>query len=284
MNIAISAANEAGKAILAIYSKGFAVEYKKDNSPLTDADCAANKIIRYKLSKTPYPIISEENKQISYGQRKNWDKYWLVDPIDGTKEFIKRNGEFTVNIAFIENGKPILGVVFLPVMSTYYLGDNNGAFKAISGIHFKSIDDLLFKINSNYDKLQQIYVSNNIKESLKVVASKSHFNDATMNFISELEDFYGKAKYISKGSSLKLCMVAEGLADFYPRIAPTCEWDTAAAHAVVDAAGGSVLIYDDKINAKEYYKNNKLLSELSYNKANILNPYFIVSGLHKYNT
>ena len=284
MKIAISAANEAGKAILAIYSKGFTVEYKKDNSPLTDADCAANEIIRYKLSKTSYPIISEENKQISYGQRKNWNKYWLVDPIDGTKEFIKRNGEFTVNIAFIENGKPILGVVFLPVMSTYYLGDNNGAFKAISGIHFKSIDDLLFKINSNHDRLQQIHVSNNIKESLKVVASKSHFNDATMNFISELEDVYGKAKYISKGSSLKLCMVAEGLADFYPRIAPTCEWDTAAAHAVVNAAGGSVLKYDDKINAREYYKDNKLLGELSYNKENILNPYFIVSGLHKYNT
>lgn len=284
MKIAISAANEAGKAILAIYSKDFAVEYKKDNSPLTDADCAANEIIRDKLSKTSYPIISEENKQISYSQRKNWDKYWLVDPIDGTKEFIKRNGEFTVNIALIENGKPILGVVFVPVLSTYYLGDNNGAFKAISGIHYKSIDELLNNVNSNLDKLEQIYVSNNIKESLKVVASKSHCNNETLNFISELEDVYGKAICIAKGSSLKLCMVAEGLADFYPRIAPTCEWDTAAAHAVVNAAGGSVFLYDDKINAKEYYKNNNLLNELSYNKENILNPYFIVSGLHKYNT
>ena len=125
-----------------------------------------SEIIRYKLSKTPYPIISEENKQISYDQRKNWDKYWLVDPIDGTKEFIKRNGEFTVNIALIENGKPILGVVFVPVTSTYYLGDNNGAFKAISGIHYKSIDELLNIVNSNLDKLEQIYVSNNIKRTI----------------------------------------------------------------------------------------------------------------------
>ena len=284
MNIAIDAANDAGKAMLAIYSKDFSVEYKKDSSPITDADRAAHEIIIEKLRKTPYPIISEENKQISYSQRSKWDKYWLVDPLDGTKEFIKRNGEFTVNIAFIENGKPILGVVFVPVLSTYYLGDKNGAFKAVSGIHYKSLKELLNNVNSNLDKLKQIYVSNNIKGSLKVVASKTHCNDATMNFISELEDVYGKSKFISKGRSLKLCMVAEGLADFYPRIAPTCEWDTAAAHAVVDAAGGSVLIYDDKINAREYYKNNKLLSELSYNKENILNPYFIVSGLHKYNT
>ena len=284
MKIAVKAAYEAGNTILEIYARDFEVELKADNSPLTEADRAANEIIAAHLASTPYPVLSEESKAVSFEVRKEWDRYWLVDPIDGTKEFIRKNGEFTVNIALIERGKPILGVVLVPVSSVFYLGGDLGAFKAVNGIHYESLDELLQSIDSGCTDLERISVSGTFSGSLKVVASKSHCNEQTLVFIEQAEEVYGSSERVSSGSSIKLCMVAEGVADFYPRVAPTCEWDTAAAHAVVDAAGGSVFIYDSEVHAHQYVTSNKSLDQVAYNKADIINPYFVVSGLHKYNT
>ena len=284
MKIAVEAAHEAGSAILEIYARDFDVEYKADDSPLTEADRVAHEVISVYLASTPYPVLSEESKAIPFEVRKEWDRYWLVDPIDGTKEFIRKNGEFTVNIALIEQGRPILGVVLVPVSSVFYLGSDVGAFKAEFGIHYESLDELLQLIDSGCADLERISVSGAVLGSLKVVASKSHCNEQTLAFIEQAERVYGSSKRVSSGSSIKLCMVAEGVADFYPRVAPTCEWDTAAAQAVVDASGGAVFIYDSGVAAHQYVTSNKSLDKVAYNKVDILNPYFIVSGLHKYNT
>ena len=284
MKIAVKAAHEAGNAILEIYARDFDVEFKADNSPLTEADRVAHEIISGYLASTPHPVLSEESKAVSFEVRKAWDRYWLVDPIDGTKEFIRKNGEFTVNIALIEQGRPILGVVLVPVSSVFYLGAAMGAFKAEYGIHYQSLDELLQSIDLGCADLERISVSGAVSGSLKVVASKSHCNEQTLAFIEQAERVYGSSERVSSGSSIKLCMVAEGVADFYPRVAPTCEWDTAAAQAVVDAAGGSVFIYDSEVDAHQYVTSNKSLDKVAYNKVDILNPYFIVSGLHKYNT
>ena len=284
LKIAVQAAHEAGNAILEIYARDFEVEFKEDDSPLTEADRVAHEIISGYLASTPYPVLSEESKAVPFEVRKEWDRYWLVDPIDGTKEFIRKNGEFTVNIALIEQDRPILGVVLVPVSKVFYLGSDVGAFKAEFGIHCESLDELLQLIDSGCTDLERISVSGAVSGSLKVVASKSHCNEQTLAFIEQAERVYGSSERVSSGSSIKLCMVAEGMADFYPRVAPTCEWDTAAAQAVVNAAGGSVFIYDLEVDAHQYVTSNKSLDELTYNKADILNPYFIVSGLHKYNT
>lgn len=284
MKIAVKAAHEAGNAILEIYARDFEVEFKADDSPLTEADRAAHEIIVSRLASTPYPVLSEESKAVPFEVRKEWNRYWLVDPIDGTKEFIRKNGEFTVNIALIEQGRPILGVVLVPVSSVFYLGDDVGAFKAERGIHYGSLDELLQSIDSECEDLKRISVSGAVSGSLKVVASKSHCNEETLSFIEQAERVYGVSERVSSGSSIKLCMVAEGAADFYPRVAPTCEWDTAAAQAVVDAAGGAVFIYDLEVDAHQYVTSNKLLHKVGYNKVDVLNPYFVVSGLHKYNT
>lgn len=267
INIAIKAAIEAGEAILEIYARDFEVEFKADESPLTSADKAAHHSIVQALESTPYPVLSEESGKITYEERKGWETYWLVDPLDGTKEFIKKNGEFTVNIALIENGIPILGVVYVPVLDTLYCGISDveqgmPAWQA-TGCAGKSIEEIEKSAvplsTSNFSR------STN-QRALRVVASKSHCNKHTREFIANLEKEYGETELVSRGSSLKLCMVAEGSADIYPRIAPTMEWDTAAAHAVVKAAGGSVVVYGTT-------------DELAYNKEHLLNPYFVVSGI-----
>lgn len=280
IEIAVKAALEAGEAILEIYSQDFEVEFKADESPLTSADKASHNIIVRALEATPYPVLSEESKAIDYAERKDWSTYWLVDPIDGTKEFIKKNGEFTVNIALVENGVPVMGVVYVPVQETLYLGVGNdeqgmeqGAWKG-QGCAGKTYEEIM-------ESLSGIHVSGNPSGALKVVASKSHCNDETRQFIADLEDKYGVAERVSRGSSLKFCMVAEGSADIYPRIAPTIEWDTAAAHAVVLAAGGNVFEYDAGIDASNYKSTANDIFEVSYNKQNLLNPYFVVSGLHE---
>jgi 3'(2'), 5'-bisphosphate nucleotidase len=280
IDIAVKAAIDAGEAILGIYEQDFEVEFKADESPLTAADKAGHEIIVKALEATPYPVLSEESGSISYEERKQWETYWLVDPLDGTKEFIKKNGEFTVNIALVKNGQPVAGVVYVPVQDTLYLGlgegsgeQEKGAWKVV-GCKGKTCDDIK-------DSGQPITVSGTPVGSLKVVASKSHCNDDTRNFITALETKYGEPELVSRGSSLKLCMVAEGSADIYPRIAPTMEWDTGAAHAVVEAAGGSVFKYDDSISATDYTAGNNGINNLSYNKQDLLNPYFVVSGLHK---
>ncbi len=240
----VTIAKEAGDAILKIYKKDFTVEYKDDKSPLTEADTKANEIICTKLEKLypNIPIMSEENKQTDYTVRKNWKYYWCIDPIDGTKEFIKKNGEFTVNIALIHKDTPVLGVVYAPAIDEMYKAKKGeGAFK--------NGEKLPLKINQHPEK------------KLHVVASKSHLSQETQEFIDNLET--KEIEQVSKGSSLKLCMVATGEADIYPRLAPTMEWDTAAADAIVREAG--------KMNYS--YETNQ---PMIYNKKNLFNPWFVV--------
>ncbi len=279
---AVKAALEAGDAILDIYARDFEVEFKADESPLTEADTASHEIIVQALETTPYPVLSEESKAIPYAERKSWTTYWLVDPIDGTKEFIKKNGEFTVNIALIKDGVPVLGVVYVPVEDTLYCGVSEGG-GAASPKAWKSVGCKGKSFDAIVADAAELSVSNyaaSADRPLRVVASKSHCNDETLKFISELEATYGAAERVSRGSSLKLCMVAEGVADIYPRIAPTCEWDTAAAHAVVVAAGGRVFEYRDGSEAGEYTTGSDSVLDVPYNKENLLNPYFVVSGLN----
>lgn len=292
LELPIKAAIEAGEAILEIYAQDFEVEFKADESPLTAADKAAHNIILRALETTPYPVLSEESAEITYDERKDWKTYWLVDPLDGTKEFIKKNDEFTVNIALIEDGVPIFGVVYAPVLQTIYYGlqaggMEQGAWRA-ENCAGKSVEEIL-------DCAVPLPLASSLKpqaSSLRIVASRSHCNEETREFISALEAEYGAVELVSSGSSLKLCMVAEGSADIYPRIAPTMEWDTAAAHAVVAAAGGQVVKYDAAVPATSYLMHGAWSMEqggsmphaprsLLYNKQNLLNPCFVVSVMHE---
>ena len=236
----------AGEAIMEIYSKDFNIEYKDDKSPLTEADLKSNEIICSKLEELypNIPIMSEENKQTEYDIRKNWEYYWCIDPIDGTKEFIKKNDEFTVNIALIYKNRPVLGVVYAPAIDEMYSAKKGeGAFLNGQKLPLKTNDAP--------------------KEKLYVVASKSHLSEETQDFIDALDA--KEIEQVSRGSSLKLCMVASGEADIYPRLAPTMEWDTAAADAVVREA--------EKMTYQ--FENNE---PLVYNKENLLNPWFVVKG------
>lgn len=248
--IAKQAALEAGAAILHIYnSENFEIDFKNDDSPLTKADKKGHEIITKHLSETEMPILSEEGKNIEFIERKNWNQYWCVDPLDGTKEFIKRNGEFTVNIALIENGEPILGVVYVPVLDKLFYGvKNQGAF-LIEGQKQTKLSENNYQLG--FDKLNTI-------KNIKVVASRSHLSAETENFINSLDN----PETLSMGSSLKFLLLAEGKAQVYPRFAPTMEWDTAAAHAVLNALYYQVLAYPE-------------CSPLRYNKENLLNPWFI---------
>jgi 3'(2'), 5'-bisphosphate nucleotidase len=263
LKTATMASIEAGKAVNEVYQgKDFEVESKEDESPLTLADRKSHQIITNYLEKTDYPVLSEEGKDIPYEERSNWEYFWLVDPLDGTKEFIKKNGEFTVNIALIREGKPILGVVFAPYVRELYFGaEKFGAYK-VEGIPEDGLK------NYNMDELMktgQILPVSDTRDHLVVVASRSHLNDETQAYVDELSKKYGDAEFVSKGSSLKICMVAEGKADAYPRFAPTMEWDTAAGHAVALAAGFPVTQKDGK-------------TPLLYNKEELTNPYFIVKS------
>lgn len=240
----VSIAKKAGLAIMKIYTQDFTIEYKDDKSPLTEADTKANEIICHALQELypNIPIMSEENKQTKYEIRKNWEYYWCIDPIDGTKEFIKKNGEFTVNIALIHKSTPVLGVVYAPAIDeTYKAKKGEGAFK-------------------NGKKLP-LFTNDNPDKKLTVIASKSHLSQETQEFIDNLDT--KNIQQISKGSSLKLCIVAEGVADIYPRLAPTMEWDTAAADAIVRESNKMTYIFKSK-------------EPLLYNKENLLNPWFIV--------
>ncbi len=257
LKIAIHAALKAGQEIMEVYQGEFAFELKNDNSPLTIADKRANSVITSILEETTIPIISEESKQISYSERKNWNRCWIVDPLDGTKEFIKRNGEFTVNIALVENGEPQLGVIYVPDQHTVYFGSvqTNSAFKYTIVDERQTIDDIV----SNADRLKK---KTKELKSIQVVGSRSHMNQETNDFIDTIKNQGKKVEVISIGSSLKFCLVAEGKADVYPRYAPTMEWDTAAAHAICNASGVHV-------------RNALTNSELNYNKKDLLNPWFI---------
>lgn len=238
---------EAGAAIMSIYQRDFEIEQKADNSPLTEADKAANDIIVKGLNALPdgIPVLTEEAVE-DFGSADAQGRYWLVDPLDGTKEFIKKNGEFTVNIALIEQGKPVLGVVYAPALDVTYLGsDQLGAFKVQEGGERKPIQVKAHQEGTPW----------------RVVGSRSHASEDTLNWLKPLGDY----ELIPMGSSLKICLVAEGAADLYPRLGPTCLWDTGAAHAVVNAAGGEIKTPEGIV--------------LSYaNTSEKLNPWFIVYG------
>ena len=243
LHVAQEAVKSAKEVILEIYNQAdFSIEAKADNSPLTLADKASNEAIVRHLQSTGLPILSEEGRQLTFEERRQWEYFWLIDPLDGTKEFIKRNGEFTVNIALVHGDKVVLGVVFTPVLNEmFYAVQGEGAFK-----DGKQIKVSTFSMDQS---------------SLRVVASRSHLNDETQHFLNALI----QPEIVSKGSSLKLLMIAEGKADLYPRYAPTMEWDTAAAQIIVEEAGGKVLQKDTN-------------QPVVYNKENLLNPYFLVQG------
>ncbi|MDH3589713.1 MAG: 3'(2'),5'-bisphosphate nucleotidase CysQ [Gammaproteobacteria bacterium] len=240
-------ARDAGEAIMEIYSRDFQVELKDDKSPLTEADLASHRHIAAALSKlTPeVPVLSEESGVPDFSERSSWQHYWLIDPLDGTKEFIKRNGEFTVNIALIVDHEPVLGVVTAPARNLEYFGTaTGGAFRAGSD-----------------GQPQSIHVTEGHTGPARVVGSRSHRGSSLDAFLERLGDY----EILPMGSSLKFCLVAEGAADIYPRLGPTNEWDTAAAHAVLAAAGGQVVEAGGDV--------------LRYNaKEALLNPYFLAVG------
>jgi 3'(2'), 5'-bisphosphate nucleotidase len=257
LEIAIKAAIEAGEKILKIYAfTDFGIETKVDQSPITLADKAAHETIARQLALYDIPLLSEEGKTISWETRKTWNQFWLVDPLDGTKEFIKKNGEFTVNIALIEMGNPVLGVVFVPVTGELYYADKNGSFKTTININevidFEQIRTKSFKLPCHKKG-----------EKFVIVGSRSHQNSDTEEYINQLNTEGKTVVMISKGSSLKLCMIASGEAQIYPRLGPTMEWDIAAGHAIAIFAGKTV----SQIPSGE---------TLKYNKENLLNPHFVV--------
>ncbi|MGB0178691.1 MAG: 3'(2'),5'-bisphosphate nucleotidase CysQ [Flavobacteriales bacterium] len=257
INVALKASLEAGQAIMDIYeSDDVGVEYKEDASPLTRADRAAHHVILRHLEPTGIPVLSEEGKHMPFEDRSQWDELWIVDPVDGTKEFIKRNGEFTVNIALVRHGRVAGGVVLAPVLGHAYVGVvGEGAWR------------LDVSADVDVDAAWNTRVSlpmNAGKRAFTVVASRSHMSPETEAYVEEAKSIHGEVNLISKGSSLKLCMVAEGTADAYPRFAPTMEWDTAAGQAVCEAAGCDVI--DQNTGAP-----------MRYNREDLLNAWFLVA-------
>ena len=247
----ISTCKDASEAILNIYEgDDFSVKSKNDNSPVTAADFAAHKIIQQALKKiTPsIPQLSEEGTTTTIEQRQQWDTFWCIDPLDGTKEFINRNDEFTINIALINQNKPILGIIYVPTTQTAYWGSSElGAWKQTANQPAAQIR------------------SRPLGEELIVVASRRHGQDANYSLLKPIQHHFKHVRSTGIGSSLKMCLIAEGVADFYPRLYPTSEWDTAAAQAIVEAAGGRLV-------------NSENLDPLTYNKVSLENPYFFVCG------
>lgn len=257
LKTAINASIEGGHAIMKVYDSEFSVEHKDDKSPLTLADKNCNEVIESFLKNTNIPILSEEGAKIPYSERKDWEYSWLVDPLDGTKEFIKRNGEFTVNIALINEGNPVLGVIYVPVKEDLYFAlDGMGSYKKSSCVD--TIDDLenLISVSCSLPIKSQ-------RDSYVVVGSRSHMSKETEAFFDQKKIDYRNVEVMAVGSSLKLCMVAEGKADTYPRYGPTMEWDTGAGDAICRMAGFQVLQYNSD-------------KPVEYNKEDLLNPWFLV--------
>jgi 3'(2'), 5'-bisphosphate nucleotidase len=274
---AIQASIEAGRAILDVYHSDFEVEYKTDSSPLTLADKKSHDVIVSYLNEFNVPILSEEGKGTPFEERKTWSRLWIVDPLDGTKEFIKRNGEFTVNIALVESGKPMLGVIFVPDKQTLYFGaDGLGAFKLekksprewfdaefntkAKGDQLGEIDGQLTKI---IDRAEKMPVIRSPLSSYTIVGSRSHQTPELQAYVEEKRREFGDVDFIAAGSSQKFCVVAEGRADIYPRLGPTMEWDTAAGQAIAENAGCTVV-------------HHETLKPLKYNKDDLYNPFFLV--------
>ncbi|WP_034760022.1 3'(2'),5'-bisphosphate nucleotidase CysQ [Rossellomorea vietnamensis] len=243
----------AGKKILEVYEDAYTIHEKEDRSPLTIADQLSHSHIQTELSNLfpTIPILSEEGASIPFKERKNWSSFWLVDPLDGTKEFIKKNGEFTVNIALIQGNRPVLGIIYAPVTDTlYYAEKNKGAYKLMTA--------------SSLEKRKQVKINTASSGVKKIVISRSHLSDATQDYIEDLQRQVGKLDFTSIGSSLKFCLIADGSAHYYPRLAPTMEWDTAAGQIIVEEANGQVSEFETG-------------AHLVYNKKVLTNPSFICS-------
>ncbi len=259
---AVHAAFMAGRRVLEIYGQDFSVETKPDDSPLTLADKEAHDIIVSRLRPFGVPILSEEGRNIPYAQRSGWDRFWMVDPLDGTKEFIKKNGEFTINIALVRHQYPIMGVVYVPVRRRlYYAAAGLGSFRY----------DIADETAVPHGSLEALTASSrrlNAHEtgdrSYTIVGSRSHATPELESFVAQKRQEYRTVEFLSAGSSLKFCLVAEGRADVYPRMGPTMEWDTAAGHVVAEQAGAPVFRLD---NGKP----------LLYNKPDLRNPWFLVA-------
>ncbi len=259
--LAIDAAIKAGAAIAAIYNKDFEVSYKADQSPLTDADLASHNCIESILAATGLPLLSEEGKSPPWSVRRSWNRYWLIDPLDGTKEFVKRNGEFTVNIALMENGFPVFGVIFIPAGSQLYFGGQHmGTYRFI----LEDEEPLLKK--TAFDNWRAAALKLPVVPKSKdtwVMLSRSHFSHRAEAWLKSMEKHFSSLKTLNVGSSIKFCRVAEGMVQVYPRLSPTMQWDTAAGQAVAEGAGMIVASLPDK-------------KRLSYNREALLNPDFIV--------
>jgi 3'(2'), 5'-bisphosphate nucleotidase len=279
LSFALVAAKKAGDAILGVYQGDIDVEYKEDNTPLTLADTRAHNAILDHLTIEPLsrlPVLSEEGKQILYDERKRWEKFWLVDPLDGTKEFVKRRNEFSVNIALIQKNRPVLGVVFAPAIGSLYFAaagfgsyklDNVEIIEEIGSDLMKYWQDkaLLVELVDSAEELPSQQAKERSEDTLTLVGSRSHGTKPLNNFVNKLKQQYGEVEFIPTGSALKFCRVAEGRAALYPRFGPTMEWDTAAGHCVVEQSGGAVYRLGEK-------------TPLDYNKEDLHNPDFICMG------
>jgi len=255
---AIQCALEAGKEICTIYqSNDFDIELKTDHSPLTRADRKSHEVITHGLEQTSVPVLSEEAQAISWNDRSDWNRFWLVDPLDGTKEFIKRNGEFTVNIALIEYGRPVIGIIYSPVPKTLYFalkGVGSFRFEAFgSGVLPVSLDEWL-----EHSTRLPVYSAHS---HIRAVVSRSHQSEETVHYLNKLGHEFGPIQHTSAGSSLKLCLIAEGNAEIYPRMGPTMEWDIAAGDIIISESGGSLVQTDG--------------SPIAYNKKDLHNPWFV---------
>jgi 3'(2'), 5'-bisphosphate nucleotidase len=266
--LSILASIAAGDKILEVYETDFSVTEKSDKTPLTLADQKSHTTIMSFLEKTPIPVLSEEGRDIPFEERSKWERLWIVDPLDGTKEFIKRNGEFTVNIALVEKGMPILGVIFIPVKNVVYFALKGEGCWRLSDTnmisHLKKnekVDDSLLENVRNLSK--KLSFEKATDSIFTVVGSRSHPSPELETFVKEKEKKYERVQMVSAGSSLKFCLVAEQKADIYPRFGPTMEWDTAAGQAIAEGAGAGVFRMDDG-------------SPLAYNKPDLLNPFFKV--------
>lgn len=252
----IEASLRAGAEIMNVYARDFEVDTKDDKSPLTEADRRSHECIDKFLRQTAIPILSEEGREIPYEERKEWKQFWLVDPLDGTKEFVKKNGEFTVNIALIEDELPVYGIIYAPVLEKLFVGRvGEGAWIAEGVKPDATLEEVLSKKKS-------IPIERNDDQYI-VVASRSHFSDETKEFVESLKSDHANIDFASMGSSLKICLVAEGAADIYPRFGPTMEWDTGAGHAIAKAAGKQLI-------------DHQTGEEMRYNRENLLNNWFIV--------
>lgn len=272
---AIRASIAAGQAILDIYYSDFEVTYKDGRSPLTLADKLSHQIIESRLGVSEIPILSEEGAEIPYARRKSWQTLWIVDPLDGTKQFVKRNGEFTVNIALAQNGKPVLGVIYVPVSKAlYFAACHLGAYKLDNGSSKnwllqeslqQNAGDLLKEVIARAVKLP---FKTSVEAPLTIVASHATHSLQLDSFVEQKRSEFGDIKFFSAGGALKFCLVAEGQADIYPKFGPTMEWDTAAGQVLIENAGARMLRCEDR-------------KPLVYNKSELLNPWYIVERTEK---